>query len=72
LIDPIISIEDFNKNFEVNIPKDPYYNTIGGFLCKVTGHIPDEYERIDFENQTFIVTKKTGNAMKQIKVMKKL
>jgi CBS domain containing-hemolysin-like protein len=70
-IDPIISIEDFNKKFSSSIPEDPYYNTIGGFLCKVTGHIPDVYERIDYDHHTFIITKKTGNAMKQIKVIQK-
>ncbi len=70
-LDPIISIKDFNTKFEADIPEDPYYNTVGGFLCKVTGHIPDVYERIDYENHTFIIIKKTGNAMKQIKVIKK-
>jgi CBS domain containing-hemolysin-like protein len=70
-IDPIISVKDFNGKFSAAIPEDPYYNTVGGFLCKVTGHIPDVYERIDYENHTFIIIKKTGNAMKQIKVIKK-
>lgn len=70
-IDPIISVADFNKKFEASIPEDPFYNTVGGFLCKVTGHIPDIYERIDYDHHTFIVTRKQGNAMKQIKVIKK-
>jgi CBS domain containing-hemolysin-like protein len=70
-IDPIVSIKDFNESFKATIPEDPYYNTVGGFLCKVTGHIPDIYERIDYEKHTFIITKKLGNAMKQIKVIKK-
>jgi CBS domain containing-hemolysin-like protein len=70
-IDPIISIENFNRNFEADIPEDPGYNTIGGFLCKVTGHIPDIYERIDYKNHTFIVSKKTGHAMTRIKVIRK-
>lgn len=70
-VDPIISIGDFNKNFKCDIPPDQYYNTLGGFLCKVTGHIPDLYERIDYAGFTFIITKKQRNAMKQIKVIRK-
>jgi CBS domain containing-hemolysin-like protein len=70
-LDPIISIKDFNQKFEASIPEDPFYNTLGGFLCKVTGHIPDIYERIDYERHSFIITRKQGNAMKQIKVIMK-
>lgn len=70
-IDPIISVSNFNHKFEGSIPEDASYNTIGGFLCYVTGHIPDVYERIDYKKYTFIVTRKQGNAMKQIKVIKK-
>jgi CBS domain containing-hemolysin-like protein len=69
-IDPIISIKNFNTNFETDIPTDPYYNTIGGFLCKVTGHIPEMYERIDYKNLIFIISKKQKNTIKQIKVKK--
>jgi len=68
-IDPIISVKDFNAKFEADIPEDPYYNSIGGFLCKVTGHIPSLYERIDYKNYTFIIYGKIGNTMKQIKVI---
>jgi CBS domain containing-hemolysin-like protein len=70
-IDPIISIKNFNTSFKAAIPEDPFYNTVGGFLCKVTGHIPELFERIDYESCSFVVTKKQGNAMKQIKVIKK-
>jgi CBS domain containing-hemolysin-like protein len=70
LINPIISIEDFNKKFKVNIPEDSDYQTISGFLQKVTGHIPDIYERIDYRGLSFIVTQKSGNRIMQIRVQK--
>lgn len=71
-IDPIISVANFNQKFDAKIPVDGgSYNTVGGFLCFVTGHIPDVFERIDYKKYTFIVTRKQGNAMKQIKVIKK-
>lgn len=70
LVNPIISIEDFNKRFNFNIPEDPDYQTLNGFLQKVTGHIPDIYERIDYKGISFIITKKSGNKILQVRVQK--
>jgi len=70
LVNPVILIKDFNKKFSAAIPEDPYYNTIGGFLCKVTGHIPALYERIDFLGITFIITARQRNMIKQVKVIR--
>jgi magnesium and cobalt exporter, CNNM family len=70
LISPMISIEEFNNKFKVIIPEDTDYQTISGFLQKVTGHIPDIYERIDYKGLSFIVTQKSGNRILQIRVQK--
>ncbi len=70
LVNPIISIENFNKRFNTDIPEDPDYQTLNGFLQKVTGHIPEVYERIDYKGMSFVVTKKTGNRILQVRVQK--
>lgn len=70
LVNPIISIEDFNKRFNANIPQDSDYQTLSGFLQKVTGHIPEIYERIDYSGLSFIVTKKMGNRIIQVRMQK--
>jgi CBS domain containing-hemolysin-like protein len=70
LVNPIISIEDFNKRFSTHIPEDPDYQTLNGFLQKVTGHIPEVYERIDYEGMSFVITKKSGNRILQVRVQK--
>lgn len=70
LVNPIISIEDFNKKFGTSIPEDPDYQTLNGFLQKVTGHIPEVYERIDYKGMSFVITKKTGNRILQVRVQK--
>lgn len=70
LISPMISIEEFNNKFKVIIPEDTDYQTISGFLQKVTGHIPGIYERIDYKGLSFIVTQKSGNRILQIRVQK--
>ncbi len=70
LVNPIISIENFNKKFKSSIPEDTDYQTLNGFLQKVTGHIPEVYERIDFKGMSFVVTKKSGNRILQVRVQK--
>ena len=70
LVNPIISIENFNTRFKTNLPEDPDYQTLNGFLQKVTGHIPEVYERIDFKGMSFVITKKSGNRIMQVRVQK--
>jgi len=70
LVNPIISIEDFNVRFKSSIPEDPDYQTLNGFLQKVTGHIPEIYERIDYKGMSFVITKKSGNRILQVRVQK--
>lgn len=70
LVNPIISIENFNTKFKTNLPEDPDYQTLNGFLQKVTGHIPEVYERIDFKGMSFVITKKSGNRIMQVRVQK--
>jgi CBS domain containing-hemolysin-like protein len=72
IVNPFITIEEFNKSFSAKIPESNNYNTLGGFLFYVTGHIPDLYERIDYTGFTFIVIAKQKNTIKQVKVIKKL
>jgi CBS domain containing-hemolysin-like protein len=70
LVNPLITVEEFNKKFNTSIPEDPDYQTLSGFLQKVTGHIPEIYERIDYRGISFIVTKKSGNRILQLRVQK--
>lgn len=70
LVNPMISIEDFNKRFNSAIPEDPDYQTLNGFIQKVTGHIPEVYERIDYKGMSFVITKKSGNRILQVRVQK--
>jgi len=70
MVNPFIPVEEFNKKFKANIPADKGYNTLGGFLYYVTGHIPELYERIDYAGFTFIIAAKQRNTIKQVKVIK--
>lgn len=71
LVNPDITIEEFNKRFSSDIPVDSdEYQTLSGFLQTVTGHVPEVYERIDYKGMVFTVAKKTGNRLLQIKIQR--
>jgi len=71
LVNPNITIEEFNKRFNTDIPADSdEYQTLSGFLQTVTGHIPDIYERIDYKAIVMTIMKKSGNKLLQVKVQK--
>ena len=63
-----ISIHDFNEKFQSSIPDDADYETLSGFLHKLTGRIPELYEEIPFENISFVVVKKNERRIRQVKV----
>lgn len=71
IVNPEISIEEFNTKFKTDIPKDTdSYQTLSGFLQTVTGHIPDIYERIDYKSLIFTVRKKSGNKLLEVKIQR--
>lgn len=70
LVNPFIPVKEFNRKFSAKIPESENYNTLGGFLYNVTGHIPELYERIDYSGFTFVITSKQRNTIKKVKVIK--
>ena len=71
LLNPNITIEEFNKLLNADIPVEPdEYQTLSGFLQKVTGHVPDIYERIDYKGLVMTIMQKSGIRLLQVKVQK--
>lgn len=70
LVDARISIKDFNEKFGTELPEDTEYETLSGFLHKVTGRIPEQNEEIRHQNLTFTVVKKSQRRIRQVKVRK--
>lgn len=71
LVNPLITIEEFNQKFKSDIPVDnDDYHTLSGFLQMVTGHVPEIYERVDYKEFVFTIMKKSGNRLLQVKVQR--
>jgi CBS domain containing-hemolysin-like protein len=70
LVDARIDIKVFNDKFGSSVPEDPEYETLNGFLYKITGKIPEIKEEIHYENLLFTVLKKSQRRIRQVKVTK--
>jgi CBS domain containing-hemolysin-like protein len=65
-----ISINDFNEKFATEVPEDAEYETLNGFLFKITGRIPEINEEIRYHNLSFTIIKKSQRRLRLVKVKK--
>lgn len=70
LVNASIVIKDFNEKFAADIPESDEYDTLSGFLSKLTGKIPDVKEEIQYKNLLLTVLKKSQRRVQQVKVQK--
>lgn len=69
VIDGMLSIDDFNDYFNVNIESDDY-DTIGGFIIALLGRIPrsTEEKNMEYENLVFKIEELKEKRIEKIKV----
>jgi putative hemolysin len=71
IVDGMLNVSDFNEKFgSYEFPEDEDYDTVGGFVIKCAGRIPDINEKINYENITFTILKKDERRISLIKVEK--
>ncbi len=70
IINARLSVRDFNERFQAEIPQGDEYETLSGFLHKLTGRIPDLNEEIRFENLSFAIIKKSQRRIRLVRVRK--
>ncbi len=70
LVDARITISNFNEKFNAEIPEDPGYETLNGFLYKQSGKILGHNEELTFQNFHFKVMKTSQRRIRQVTVKK--
>jgi len=63
-------IDDLNDEFELDLPEDEDYDTIGGFVFSRLGYIPKADESFDYENLKFTIASAEARKIKRIKIQK--
>lgn len=65
-----MSVRAFNERFQTEIPQGDEYETMSGFLSKLTGRIPELNEEIRYEALSFTIMKKSQRRVRLVKVRK--
>jgi CBS domain containing-hemolysin-like protein len=68
IVDATLSIGDFNKQFSASIPEALDYETLAGFLHKMSGKLPDVNEEVKIPDFTFTILSKSARRIRQVKV----
>lgn len=63
-VDPKITVSEFNTLMDANIPEE-LFDTLGGLLYDLIGHIPHPGEEVNFENLKFKIIQVEGKRIKK-------
>ena len=63
-------IDEANDKFELNLPEDKDYETIGGFVFSYLGYIPKAGVGFDYENLKFSIRSAEARRIKRIRIQK--
>jgi len=69
-VDARTYVDDLNDQFELNLPEDEDYDTVGGFVFSQLGYIPKAGESFDYENLKFTITSAETRRIKHIRIQK--
>jgi len=69
-VDARTYIDDINDEFELNLPENEDYDTIGGFVFSHLGYIPKTSETFDYGKLKFTVLSAEPRRVKRIRIQK--
>lgn len=67
-VDARTYIDDLNDEFELNLPEEQDYDTIGGFVFSHLGYIPKTAETFTYGNLRFTISSAEARRIKRIKI----
>jgi putative hemolysin len=69
-VDARMDIDDFNEEFEAELPEEEDYDTVGGFVFSHLGYIPQTGETFEYGNLKFTVIASERRKINRIKIQK--
>src|ERR1700685_1952817 len=68
IFDAALNVRDLETQYNITIPEDPAYATVGGFVLDQLGSIPKGGESFDFGNSRFTVVEMDGKRVARVKI----
>ncbi|MBN1787118.1 MAG: HlyC/CorC family transporter [Sedimentisphaerales bacterium] len=69
-VDARVYIDDFNEEFETELPEEEDYDTLGGFVFSHLGYIPHKDETFEYANLKFTITSSEKRKINRIRIQK--
>jgi len=66
-----MDLDEVNELLGADLPTDKEYESLGGFIFHLTGHVPREGDRIEFGGFEFTIEKVQGNRILSVRVRRK-
>src|SRR5499425_1923649 len=70
VFDAALSVRDLDTQYNISLPEDPAYATVGGFVMDQLGFIPRGGESFDYGNYRFTVVEMDGRRVARVKVQR--
>jgi CBS domain containing-hemolysin-like protein len=69
-VDARTHVDDLNDEFDLDLPEDEDYDTIGGFVFSHLGYIPKTGQSFDYADLKFTITSAGARKINRIRVQK--
>jgi putative hemolysin len=70
IFDGASNVRDLDAQYNITLPEDPAYATVGGFVLDQLGFIPKGGESFDFGNYRFAVVEMDGKRVARVKIQR--
>jgi CBS domain containing-hemolysin-like protein len=70
LVEAKIDIEELNECLGLDFPAEEGYESLGGFIFHLIGHIPNEKEEVRYQNHILIVEKVQRHRIHKVRIIK--
>jgi len=71
-VDARTYVDDLNDDYELDLPEDEDYDTVGGFVFSRLGYIPKTGEHFEYANLTFTISSAEPRRVKRVRIQKSI
>jgi CBS domain containing-hemolysin-like protein len=68
VFDAALNVRDLDAQYNITLPEDPAYATVGGFVLDQLGFIPHGGESFEYGNHRFTVVEMDGKRVARVKI----
>jgi putative hemolysin len=70
IFDAALNVRDLDAQYNITLPEDPAYATVGGFVLDRLGFIPKGGESFEYDNFRFSVMEMDGKRVARVKIQR--